>query len=40
MKRYFIYKDNNSDKFWVIDIIENKTQVAYGKTGTPGVRCT
>ena len=40
MKRYFIYKDNTSDKFWIIDVTENGTSVIYGKTGTAGVTKT
>lgn len=39
-KRYFIYKDNNSDKFWSIEVIANSTHVTYGKTGTAGSTTT
>lgn len=36
MKRYFTYKDDKSDKFWSLEIQENKLYIVYGKTGTAG----
>ncbi len=40
MKRCFVCKDTHSDKFWVIDVIENSVHVTFGKMGTAGVTKT
>jgi len=36
MKRYFIFKDDKSDKFWSIEVQNNCTIVTFGKAGTAG----
>lgn len=36
MKRYFTFKDDNSDKFWAVQVQNNKMTVVFGKTGTAG----
>lgn len=35
-KREFHYKDNKSDKFWIIELQGNKHTVHFGRTGTNG----
>ena len=37
MKKHLKYIDGTSDKFWQIEVTDNKFTVTYGKNGTSGV---
>lgn len=36
MKKYFIYQDNKSDKFWSVEVEDNALIVVFGRIGTGG----
>jgi predicted DNA-binding WGR domain protein len=40
MKRHFTYKDEKSDKFWMVEVLGNNMTVVFGKTNTAGVTNT